>query len=1473
MRRALLFCALASVLAATAHADVRHDPVKVRLTGTPQALAPGQTTTLSFEILVAEPVQVTNLRVEGRGWQARQVKGTASARLARGAPDTARFEVSSSDPAEPLLVRFEVDGQPYERRFDLSVAGRSRELRPVPEDGTAPFRDPDAARVVPGPRSEEPPTLRGKPDREMNDAGTLPGTAARNIRVYGRFVYERSDGVTIGADGALVRVYDEDTGFDELLAEGVTDAYGYYDFTFNWDPCWLCDGQPDIYVYFESANGVVEVEDATWESNYSWESGTTNDYTGTSLNKGTLEPSDEGQHPALHILTDISRDWRWYINREGYDTPSVDVQWPDGSTGAWYNDFWEEIHISSGRQWREDTHAHEYGHHWIYNYAVGQAPDYCNGICDDSPSDCGHCIWCRETNHDAWNEGWPNWIAHVQTSGYASTYGIASMNTRDQELVATCGEDGLSHDPLRTEGFLGALLQDIWDSANEDDGGVAGTWRDRLALGTDEIFDVTDFDHPLNPSDFLTKFRDRYPGWTEQVWETGKNVGYDLDAANPAVVTNLNSTSHTLSVSSPDPTIDFTWTRATDDWSGVSGYSVVVAGSAQLPDQTQDIGDVTAYTTGSLAPGTYYLSIRTRDRAGRWSASYASRGPYIVRAAEPANLVPQLAAGWARPVVPRGAADATSGNVPFPASLPGNSNSTYWNIRGANTGESTTSTGFQSRLYIDGVYSYWASWGAVGAGGGFYGNNLGPLTVRGGRHVYSSRVDALDAIAETSETDNVFGRQWVWTPLELSINSPVTRSAPPAREGGWDDMTEGSLWFNCDGLRFTGSGWWNAVEVHASNNAYDYDCRLHFPTANADTGFTSNRGYSTRTEGLLDAVLVNRNVVGTMDWDVGVINASGSSGSYVARHVISSGIAFGDSGNVTLGSGEYIVLREVYVPASATGPVSFTARIVSGTGPVHLLWLDRTFTTGDLMDYDGYAVTPDTATKARIDVNIPTAGYNGIVLYRDPQDGSAPVTVVLEVETTPPDYTPHLAAAGWHSPIVPRPAFDGTAASVPLPDTLHGNVASTYLNFAIRNAGPTGVPGLFVHTYLDGVYSWWLSYGDFPGGAVSLFNWNAAWTVRGGRHTLSMVLDKDDAIEEMYEDNNIYGEQYVWSPLPLVLDAPVTRSIPPDRTGGWDQVRSGEGLWYNVDGVRLPKLSGATGWWGAVAAVPGTTSDVDLRMHELQPKTKDGFRSSLAYSGWGTAQTDYVLANFNLTPFRAMDVGLLNWGGTQTSSVEAVGSITHGTASGILGPFDLAAGRALRLHEFYLQAGRYSVHLENVSGAVDWGLTLHPSDVTFQSKSTALPGGSEWFEPGGVDEHFVVEVPAAGWYCVAVWKSGRSSLALAGTYRLRLFHLTVDVAHSTIPARTALGHAHPNPFSPEALVSFDLAQEGEVRLEVFDLRGGVVRDLANGRWPPGRHEVRWDGRDGHGRPVAAGVYLLRFAAGGTEASRKVIKLR
>jgi hypothetical protein len=83
----------------------------------------------------------------------------------------------------------------------------------------------------------------------------------------------------------------------------------------------------------------------------------------------------------------------------------------------------------------------------------------------------------------------------------------------------------------------------------------------------------------------------------------------------------------------------------------------------------------------------------------------------------------------------------------------------------------------------------------------------------------------------------------------------------------------------------------------------------------------------------------------------------------------------------------------------------------------------------------------------------------------------------------------------------------------------------------------------------------------------------------------------------------------------------------------------------------------------------------------------------------------------------------------------------------------------------------------------------------------------------------------------------------------------------------------PNPAGARAAIDLRLEREGSVRLTVHDLQGRALATLLDARLGPGAHAATWAGRDGAGRRLPAGVYLLRMARDGASvAERRMILL-
>ncbi len=85
---------------------------------------------------------------------------------------------------------------------------------------------------------------------------------------------------------------------------------------------------------------------------------------------------------------------------------------------------------------------------------------------------------------------------------------------------------------------------------------------------------------------------------------------------------------------------------------------------------------------------------------------------------------------------------------------------------------------------------------------------------------------------------------------------------------------------------------------------------------------------------------------------------------------------------------------------------------------------------------------------------------------------------------------------------------------------------------------------------------------------------------------------------------------------------------------------------------------------------------------------------------------------------------------------------------------------------------------------------------------------------------------------------------------------------------SSLEQNYPNPFNPRTTISFTLAGEADVTLDVFDATGRLVASLLNESKGPGRHQVNFDAAR-----LSSGVYFYRLRAGEFVQQKKMLLLK
>lgn len=112
------------------------------------------------------------------------------------------------------------------------------------------------------------------------------------------------------------------------------------------------------------------------------------------------------------------------------------------------------------------------------------------------------------------------------------------------------------------------------------------------------------------------------------------------------------------------------------------------------------------------------------------------------------------------------------------------------------------------------------------------------------------------------------------------------------------------------------------------------------------------------------------------------------------------------------------------------------------------------------------------------------------------------------------------------------------------------------------------------------------------------------------------------------------------------------------------------------------------------------------------------------------------------------------------------------------------------------------------------------------------------------------------------------------TYYYKISDISIygyQTIHATVASATTdyvVAKNFPNPFNPSTVIRFDLRNQANVHLAVFDMSGRFVRTLVNGNLNAGAHEATFDGTG-----LAAGVYVYRLTVDGASVNGKMLLVK
>ena len=417
------------------------------------------------------------------------------------------------------------------------------------------------------------------------------------------------------------------------------------------------------------------------------------------------------------------------------------------------------------------------------------------------------------------------------------------------------------------------------------------------------------------------------------------------------------------------------------------------------------------YAGGSSIGWSHTRALRNMYTTYGWGNEWSSMFEYVLygnpdlwiqdRPSALPNLDYLYRTGWDYPIVPRSAAGATSTWCPVTSTLPGNTADTYYNWTWENNG-SVTSPSARTRIFVDEDWMGYSSL-SLGAGGStsHMNWNYGP-TLTGGRHTIYYYIDEDEEVWETSESDNCWGHQFVWSPYSLADDTPVTRSAGPYADAGGC----GFLYYNNDGFSFNVQAaypnkYWSAVGVLPYSSDADYDLRLYDigNYTGSEAGFGGGYlEYSYGGGATSDFVIVNDNMATAGIYTVGAINKNNATGNYHIEEATSTKIYNGTNGAYSMSSAAVLDIYEYYI--STAGDYGFKLDQTAGTCDLGMSLYDDETVHCSKSEYmtGGYANSTGDGGDEYMRVTIPDTGFHGLAVWKaDSSDYAKTTTYNIKV--------------------------------------------------------------------------------------------------------------------------------------------------------------------------------------------------------------------------------------------------------------------------------------------------------------------------------------------------------------------------------------------------------------------------------------------------------------------------------------------
>jgi hypothetical protein len=272
---------------------------------------------------------------------------------------------------------------------------------------------------------------------------------------------------------------------------------------------------------------------------------------------------------------------------------------------------------------------------------------------------------------------------------------------------------------------------------------------------------------------------------------------------------------------------------------------------------------------------------------------------------------------------------------------------------------------------------------------------------------------------------------------------------------------------------------------------------------------------------------------------------------------------------------------------------------------------------------------------------------------------------------------------------------------------------------------------------------------------------------------------------------------------------------------------------------------------------------VYLGISENPANDETNFISTVNETSW-TFETDLdfeTTYHWQIVPFNATGNGIASSSWRFTTQIAPPGQVVLAT------PFDEAVGVPLR--------PTLTWQTPTIGGVVT-GYYVYKCDTVYPPFDIDNPMTRRVAELDATATSWTIGTDLEHentyhWQIVAFNSTGKGEASNAWSFTTERKVYKDDEVYRVY--RTALIGNSPNPFNPETTIRFEVQGSRFVHIEIYNIRGQLVRTLVNDYHQQGVYSVDWDGRDDNGNHASSGIYLYRMVAGEYVSVRRMVLMK